>query len=156
MNHMIHYMENLDEKDLKILDILKEHSDYTTRQIAKRTLLPQTTVHNRIKKLRKEGIIEKFTVKINYDKIGRNLPILVLVSADYKVLRELKKTQHDLAKEIKKLPEVEKVDIVTGGTDMVVKVRVKDVKEYDKFLLEKFQRISGVDSSQSLVIIHET
>ena len=53
------------------------------------------------------------------------------------------------------MPEVEKVDIVTGGTDMVVRVRVKDVEGYDKFLLKKFQNIPGVDRTQSLIVIHE-
>ena len=46
----------LDDKDLKILEILRDHGDYTTRQIAKKTLLPVTTIHNRIKKLRREKI----------------------------------------------------------------------------------------------------
>lgn len=147
---------NLDEKDWKIIDILKEHSDYTTRKIAKKTNLPQTTVHNRIVKLRKEGIIEKFTIKLNHDKIGMTFPVQLLVSVDYELLKKQKKTQHDLAKEIKKMPNVERVDIVTGEFDLVVRARVKDVKEYDTFLLKKFQRIDGIAKTKSLVIIHET
>jgi len=79
----------------------------------------------------------------------------MLVSMDYKVLRELKKDQHQIAKQISLLPEVESVDVVTGGTDMVVKVRVKDVQEYDHFLLKKFQSLPGIDRTQSLVVIHE-
>jgi len=145
----------LDEKDLKIIEILKEHSDYTTRQIAKKTLLPVTTIHNRIKKLKKDGIIKKFTVELNHQKLGKSFLVIILVSVDYKSLRELKKDQHQLAKEIGFLPEVEKVDIVTGGTDLIVKARVKDVQEYDHFLLKKFQKISGIDKTQSLVVIHE-
>ena len=70
-------------------------------------------------------------------------------------MRELKKDQHQLVKEIKMLQEVERVDIVTGTTDIVIKVRVKDVEEYDKFLLTKLQKIQGVDKTQSLVVINE-
>jgi len=43
----------VDDKDIKIIDLLKENSAYTTREIAKKTLLPVTTVHNRIKKLKR-------------------------------------------------------------------------------------------------------
>jgi Lrp/AsnC family transcriptional regulator, leucine-responsive regulatory protein len=145
----------LDDKDKKILDILKEHGDYTTRQIARKTLLPATTIHNRIKKLKKEGIIKKFTLDLDKKKLGKNFLAIMLVSVDYKTLRELKKDQHKMAKEISFLPEVESVDVVTGGTDMVVRVRVKDVQEYDHFLLKKFQNLPGVDRTQSLVVIHE-
>ena len=53
------------------------------------------------------------------------------------------------------LPEVTEVAVVTGGTDIVMKVRVKDVEEYDHFLLKKFQAIRGIDKTQSLVVIHE-
>jgi len=145
----------LDDKDKKILEILKEHSDYTTRQIAKKLILPITTIHNRIKKLKKEKIIKRFTIEVDNKKIEKGFSAILLVSVDYKALRELKKDQHKLAKEMGYLDEVEVVDIVTGGTDIVVKVRVKDVEEYDNFLLKKFQSIPGVDKTQSLVVIHE-
>ena len=145
----------MDEKDKKILEVLQEHGDYTTRQIAKKTLLPVTTIHNRIRKLKQEKIIKKFTLDIDFSKIEKGFSVIVLVSVDYKSLRELKKDQHQLAKEIKILPEVTEVAVVTGGTDIVIRVRVKDVQAYDQFLLKKFQAIPGVDKTQSLVVIHE-
>jgi DNA-binding Lrp family transcriptional regulator len=145
----------MDEKDWKIVEILKEHGEYTTRQIAKKTLLPSTTIHNRIRKLKEEGIIRKFTLELDPKKIGKQFTAIVLVSCDYKQLREAKKDQHILAKEISLMPEVEKVDVVTGGTDMVVRIRVKDVEEYDQFLLKKFQKIAGVDKTTSMIVIHE-
>ena len=145
----------LDEKDKKIIEILAEHGDYTTRQIAKKTLLPATTIHNRIRKLKQEKIIKKFTIDLDYKQIEKGFSVIVLVSVDYKTLRELKKDQHQLAKEIKMLPEVTEVAVVTGGTDIVMKVRVKDVEAYDHFLLKKFQIIKGIDKTQSLVVIHE-
>ena len=70
----------LDEKDKKIIEILKEHGDYTTRQIAKKTLLPTTTIHNRIRKLRKEKIIKNFTVDLDYKQVEQGFSVIVLVS----------------------------------------------------------------------------
>src|SRR3989338_6815385 len=43
----------LDEKDKSILKILQENGDFTTRDIAKKTLLPITTVHNPLNKLKR-------------------------------------------------------------------------------------------------------
>ncbi len=54
------------------------------------------------------------------------------------------------------MPEVEGVEVVTGATDMVVRVRVRDVEEFDLFLLKKFQKIQGMDKTQSLIVIHES
>jgi len=145
----------LDDKDKKILAVLKDHSEYTTRKIAKKTLLPVTTVHNRIKKLRKDKVIRKFTVKIDHGKVGTGLLAYVLISANLPLLKQKHRTQYDLAHELKKFEFVQRVDIVVGGTDMIAVVRVKDVEEYDQVLLGKIQLIEGVDKTQSLVAIHE-
>lgn len=145
----------IDEKDRKIIEILQDHADYPTRQIAKKTGLPITTVHNRIQKLKKEKIVKKFTVDIDYHKIGKGFRAYVLVSVDLSLLKQKNKSQYHVAKEIRHFPFVERVDIVSGGTDIVAMLRVKDVAEFDQVLLTKLQRIEGIDKTQSLIVIHE-
>tara|TARA_Y100000310_G_C20574332_1_gene759712 strand:+ start:823 stop:1275 length:453 start_codon:yes stop_codon:yes gene_type:complete len=144
----------LDEKDKKILEILKEHADYTTRQIAKKTLLPITTIHNRIRKLKKEKIIKKFTVVPDYAKVDKGLLIYVLISVSLPILKQKKKSQYDVAKELRGFYFTERVDIVSGGTDLVAVVRVKDVAEFDKILLSKIQFVEGIENTRSLIVIH--
>lgn len=144
----------MDGKDKKILEMLQEHSEYTTRQIAKKTLLPTTTIHNRIRKLKQEGIIKKFTVDLDYSKLDKGFVVYLLISANIEILKEKKKTQYDLAKELKKFYFIENVDIVAGGTDLVAIIRVKDVDEYDKVLLGKIQMIEGIKNTQSLIVLH--
>lgn len=145
----------IDEKDQKILEILQEHADYTTRQIAKKTLLPITTVHHRIKKLKVSGVIRKYTVKLNWAALGRNFVAYVLISANLPLLKQKKKTQYDLAEEIRKFWFVERVDIVSGGMDLVAIVRVKDVDEFNTVLLGKLQLVEGIDKTQSMIVIHK-
>ncbi len=148
-------MNEIDEKDKRIIEVLKKNSRLTTRQIAKKTRIPITTVHHRIKKLKERGFIKRFTIELDFKKFKKNFAAIILVNCDYRELRKLKKDQHTLSKEIRLLPEVEKADVVSGGIDMVVRVRVKDVEEFDSFLLKKFQKIDGIVKTQSLVIIHE-
>ena len=145
----------IDEKDNKVLEILKEHSDWTTRNIAKKVNLPITTVHNRIKRLRKEGVIKKYTIETDNRKLERNFVAYVLISANLQNLKQKHKTQYDLAKELRKLWFIERVDIVSGGTDLVAIVRVKDVDEFNNVLLGKMQLIEGIEKTQSLIVIHE-
>jgi len=146
--------EKIDEKDLAVLEVLEKHGDYTVRQIAKKTMLAPTTVHSRIKKLKKIGVIRKFTIDIDKRKLGKKLGAYILISADLKLLKEKHKSQYGLAKEIQKLPSVEKVDIVTGVSDLVARVRVTDIEELDRLLLSKIQLMEGVSKTQTMIIMH--
>src|SRR3989344_6089196 len=146
-------VNTIDEKDLKIIDILQEHGDYTTRQIAKKTLLPATTIHHRIKKLKAEKVIRKFTIDLDPVKVDKSFVAYILISANLEQLKHKKKTQYDLAREIKKLSFIERVDIVSGGTDLIAIVRVKDVAEFDRVLLGKLQLIEGIEKTQSFIVI---
>lgn len=143
-----------DDKDMKILDILKHHGDYTTRQIAKKTLLPPTTINNRIRKLKKEKIIRNFTVDVDDKAINKGFKAYILISANLQSLKKLKKTQYDIATALKKFDFIERADIVSGGTDIIALVKVKDVEEFDSILLNKIQLIEGVDKTQSMIVIH--
>ena len=74
----------IDEKDKKILEILKENSNLSTYKIHKKTLIPVTTVNNRIKKLNKLGVIKKYTIEIDKSKLGFNLAAYVFTSFIFK------------------------------------------------------------------------
>lgn len=144
----------LDDKDQKILEILKDHAEYTARQVARVTGLPATTVHNRITKLRNTGVIKKYTIVPDYIKLDKNFVAYILLDVNIAVLKEKNRSQYDLMAELKKQYFVERVDIVTGGTDMIVVVRVKDAKEFDECLLKKLQMIEGISNTKSMIVIH--
>lgn len=145
----------IDEKDKKILRILRGNGNLTVRQVASRTLLPLTTVHNRIKRLKGSGVIKRFTIDIDHKKIGKPLAAYVLVKADSKYLKGFRRTQHDLVEDLLKLEFVEKADIVTGTVDIILLIRVKDVEELDKVIVDKLRDVKGIESTQTLVILSE-
>ncbi|HME87090.1 MAG TPA: winged helix-turn-helix transcriptional regulator [Candidatus Nanoarchaeia archaeon] len=60
----------MDEKDRLILQELKKNSNRSVQEIAKATKVPSTTVHNRIKRLEKDGSIKQYTIKIDSRKTG--------------------------------------------------------------------------------------
>ena len=145
----------MDEKDEKILRLLKENSKLTTKQIAKKILIPITTIHNRIKKLEKEGIIKRYTVELDNKKIGKNVAAYVQITVDYRLLKEIKMSQHGLAKKLKQYEFVEEAAMVTGGTDIIIKVRVKDIDELDNFVTKILRNIDGIEKTQTMVILNE-
>ncbi len=144
----------MDEKDEKIIKTLREDSSLSVRMIAKKTSIPMTTVHKRIKKLRAEGIIKRYTIELDNEKVGKRIGAYIMISVDLKLLKERSKNQYVLAEEVGRIPGVEKVDIVAGGTDLIAYVRVKDVKELDEILLGKIQHIEGIVNTETLIVIH--
>ncbi|MBW3023085.1 Lrp/AsnC family transcriptional regulator, partial [Candidatus Woesearchaeota archaeon] len=113
-------MDKIDKKDLEILEVLKENSRLSTQEISKKTSIPITTVHNRLKHLKKEGVIKKFTVELDYKKVGKPISAFILVGVDYKLLKEIKMSQYQLAKKIKQNEAVEIASMVTGTSDIIV------------------------------------
>jgi len=146
--------DKIDEKDYAILDVLEEHGEYTVRKISRKTRLAPTTVHARIKKLRRMRVIRKYTVDVDRKKLGLMVGAYILVSADLKHLKQRHMSQYDLAKEIEKLPGVISVHIVTGLSDLVVRLQVKDMEEFDRLLLGKLQMLEGVANTQTMIIMH--
>ena len=146
----------MDDKDKKILDVLKENSKLSTQQISKKISIPITTVHNRMKKLEGEGIIKKYSVVLDYKKIGKPISAFVLINVDYKLLKQIKKTQDELTKKLKLHSLVEEASRITGGTDLIIKIRVKDVDELDDFVTIYLRNLDGIDKTQTMVILNET
>ncbi|MBW2985995.1 Lrp/AsnC family transcriptional regulator [Candidatus Woesearchaeota archaeon] len=143
----------LDEKDIQVLEELKQNAKRTTSQISKRVNLPITTVHNRIKKLEKLGVIKSYTVELDYKKLDKPLAAYVMVTVVYMLPSGIKVMQEDVAKEIKGLAGVESVELLTGATDILVKVRVKDVEELNEFIIKQLRKIEGVDKAQTSVVL---
>ena len=123
------FMNKLDNNDQKLLRLIKEDSKLSVQSLAKETGLPPTTVHNRIKKLEQLGIIRRYTADIDWRKAGKQILAFILVSFEYILPTGGKVQQEDAAKEIRGMPDVEEVSILTGGADMLVKVRAKDLDE---------------------------
>ena len=61
----------LDKTDLKVIEALKENAKLTTSKISKRFNIPITTVHNRIKKLEREGVIKSYVPVFDHHKLGK-------------------------------------------------------------------------------------
>ena len=143
----------IDEKDRKILEILKENSNLSSHKISKKTRIPVTTVNNRIKKLQKEGVIKKYTIQVDEKKKSITLMAYVFVKVS---LRDLKQNQlmvSDLVKEIRKSPIVESAENVAGDIDLVVKVQAGDIDELKNYVLNSLSDMKGVEKTTTAIIM---
>ena len=145
--------ELIDEKDIKILEILKDNSSLSTYKISKKTLIPVTTVNNRIKKLKKEGVIRKFTIDVDRTKLGFNLSAYILINLSLKELKEESMTVRDLVKAIKKNPNVESVDNLTGDVDIIIRIHAADINEVNDYVVKTLTELKGVEKTKTALIL---
>lgn len=127
-------MEKIDKTDILILKELQRDADRTIYQIAKQTGLKRSTVYSRIKRLKENKIIQGYTALIDYGKIGR--PIRAMVLIRHKKTTDVEALFKDIAKE----EEVEAIYPITGGFDVMIKARFKDIGDISAFILKKLSK----------------
>ncbi|MFH0971984.1 MAG: Lrp/AsnC family transcriptional regulator [Candidatus Micrarchaeota archaeon] len=145
-------MSELDERDFEILTELEGDASKTRKQIAKKLQLPLTTVHNRIGKMEKSGVIRGYSAIVDKKKIGKGVGAFVDVTVNY-ISPDF--SQQDIARRIMGMPEVEEVAIVTGGKDLQIKVHVSSTDELNEFITRKLRSIKGIDKTSTSVILQE-
>lgn len=144
--------EDVDQKDREIITELILNSRQTVGELSKKIGIPPTTIHNRIKKLEKDGIILNYTANIDYKKLGKPITGYIGITVNYHVDgRKIK--QLDVAKEIKSVEGVTEVAIVTGGIDIIVKVLAKDIDDLNRIVTEKLREIDGADRTQTMIVL---
>lgn len=135
----------MDSTDFSIVEVLKENSRATASEISKRVNLSVPAVAERIRKMEQANIIEKYTVKINREKIGYNLLAFVLVNIDTSVNIDTFRI------EIIKHNCVLECHHITGLNDYLLKILVKDTLELENFLTNILKRIKGVVTSNTII-----
>ncbi|MEW6749015.1 MAG: Lrp/AsnC family transcriptional regulator [Candidatus Micrarchaeota archaeon] len=138
-------MHGLDDKDFAILETLKKDSSLSIQRIAKRTGIPIATVHHRLKKLKAEGVISKYTIVIDQAKLGKKLVAHVLIKA-------MPKTDHIvLLEKLMKHGCVEDGSAITGSFDILLKVRVADVEALDQYVLKHLRTYDEIAQSDTMI-----
>ncbi|MFH0884622.1 MAG: Lrp/AsnC family transcriptional regulator [Candidatus Micrarchaeota archaeon] len=130
----------LDEFDFKLLQALKQDARKTIAELSTMLGIPRATVHERISRMKKAGVISRFTIEEDYSKTG--LPTLSFVFVEYD--RHSRLDQHEVARSIGKISGVLGVFIVSGEWDLLVKVRGKNIEDIGNIILERIRTTPGV------------
>jgi Lrp/AsnC family transcriptional regulator, leucine-responsive regulatory protein len=144
-------MIDIDPVDLKILQLLEKDALMTNKEIAAELNLTTTPIHERIKKLRRDGYIARYTIELDRKKLKKNLIVFCNVSLKEHAQQYLTQFERD----IQTVPEVVECYCISGGSDFLLKVIVSDMDEYKDFILNKLAAISNIGSAQSHFVITE-
>ena len=140
-----------DPKDKKLLVLLQNDAKNTTKELASELDLSVTAVFERIKKLEKQQIIKRYVALLNPEKIQKNFIVLCHV----KLVQHKKEYISQFEKEITQFPEVLECFHVSGDSDYILKICVKDIQEYREFMVSKLTNLQHIASTQSSFMIKE-
>jgi len=141
----------MDLIDKKLLHLLQTDAKKTTKELALKLNLSVTAVYERIKKLEREGIIEKYVALINRLKVEKGF----VVFCHLKLIQHTREFVTTFEKEITQLKEVIECHHVSGDYDYILKIVVKDMEEYREFLVNKLTTLQHIGSTHSTFMISE-
>lgn len=130
-------MFNLDEIDARILELLEEDARRSFTEMAEKLKVSESSIRKRVSALQKEGVIKKFTIKVDHAKLGLNTVAIVGIDVDSDKMLEI-------AQELCDFKEVKCVATSSGDHMIMLEVWAKNGKELNKLIAGEIGRIEGV------------
>jgi Lrp/AsnC family transcriptional regulator, leucine-responsive regulatory protein len=141
----------LDPTDKKLLTLLQTDCKKTTKELSLKLNLSVTAVYERIKKLEREGVIEKYVVLLNHDKVEKGF----VVFCHLKLIQHTKEFIDKFENQVIQLKEVLECHHVSGDYDYILKIVVKNMEAYRAFLVTKLTTLEHIGSTHSTFMISE-
>jgi len=143
---------DLDRIDRNILRALQVDGRLSNQDLAERVGLSPSPCLRRVRHLEEEGVIEKYVALVNGSKLGLKMLALIQVRMDRHTPDRFE--QFEMA--LKAYPQVLELILITGQTaDYQVKVLVRDMEEYQDFLLNKITPLPGVSDVHSSFVLRQ-
>jgi Lrp/AsnC family transcriptional regulator, leucine-responsive regulatory protein len=140
----------MDRIDRKLLAALQEDAGARYADLAERLHLSAPALHERVKKLKAQGVIRRTTIEVDPRALGYGLCAFIHVGTQTPAGGGWNK--EEIAAELRKEPAVEEAHAIAGSTCMILKVRVADADDLGRFLKWLFA-IEGIVKTESFISI---
>ena len=141
-------IRQIDSVDRALITEVMHDARISLTDLAERISVSRSTAHARLQRLRDENVITGFTATIDPQAVGLGVAALVFIDIE----------QHDwrtLRTELAAIPGVEYLAMCAGRFDLMLIARAESIPALRDVLLEQIQRIPGVRSTESVVILDE-
>ena len=143
----------VNERDMSLLEKLQKDCRKSLKEIATEVGMPMSTVHEKIKRFEKTGLIKSYRALIDEKRLGFDVTAFIMAST--KCIEGDKNFQRKLGETIASLPHVLETHTINGDWDLLIKVKFKNVHELGKFVAEKVRTVPGIDKTVTIVSIDE-
>lgn len=135
----------IDSLDRKILRELIADGRKPYLEIARSLMVSGGTIHQRVEKMQRAGVIKGFTAVVDREKLGHGVTVMVGIH-----LKNAKDTTVVLDI-LKKFPEVLETHFTSGGFALMAKVVTPSIQSYYEFLTDKLQALKELQSTESII-----
>ena len=144
-------MPKLDTTDLAILKMLQTDARLTIKEMAAALHLSTTPIFERIKRMDRQGVIERYVAILNQRLLGKKLTAFI----DISMKEHSKDAIEGFVNEVTNYPEVMECHHVTGESDFHLKVVMEDVEAYNQFVLDKLSTVPNIGKVETRFSLSE-
>lgn len=142
----------LDTTDLDILRLLQHDAELTNKEISFKLRKSVATVHERIRRLKDQGYIDRMVAILDRTKIERSL----IAFSQVLLNGHAADTLYKFEQEVVKFPEVMECFQMTGAFDFLLRIATSDMNAYHAFYRHKLATLPNIVSIQSFFVLSET
>ena len=135
----------MDYIEYKLLNSLQKNARLTNLELAKQVGLSASPCLRRVKSLEESGVITGYSAIINQNKVHLSVNVFVQVSLE----RQSEERLQIFEEKIMEYREVMEAYLMTGEADYLLRIVVKDLQAYEKFLKDNLTKIKGIASIRS-------
>jgi Lrp/AsnC family leucine-responsive transcriptional regulator len=139
----------LDKTDLRILAALQRDARTSMVDLASEVGLTPTPCARRVRQLEEAGLIEGYTAILEPRKVGHTIQAIVQI----KLERHTDEIAERFRRTLQERPEVMSCYVLTGDTDFLLHVVVRDIDALSDFTMRRLLRIPGVRDVRSSIVI---
>ncbi len=145
-------ISKLDRMDRRILEEIQKDGGISNLELAERVGLSPSPCARRVRLLQESGIISRQVTLLDQQKLGLPISIYILVCLDHQAPERLENFDSTVGG----WPEVVECALITGSdADYLLKVVMPDMEYYQRFLLDKLNRIEGVSSIRTSFVLRQ-
>ncbi|GAB3014689.1 Lrp/AsnC family transcriptional regulator [Streptomyces pseudoechinosporeus] len=138
----------LDAIDQDILQMLRSDGRASIRSVAERVHVSRANAYARINRLIEDGVILGFGARINHERAGKG-------AAAYITLKIVQNSWRTVREQLRALPEVAHIALVSGDFDVLLLVHTPDNRNLRDLVLTRLQSIPEVLSTRTLLVFEE-
>jgi Lrp/AsnC family transcriptional regulator, regulator for asnA, asnC and gidA len=140
---------NIDKLDLDIINVMMTDGEISYAELGKKLFVSAGTIHVRIKKLQEMNIVTGSAMKVNTKLLGYDCTAFVGIFLEKSSLYD------NVAQELKKIPEILRLNYITGNYSMFIEIVCKDISQLRRVLHDDLQKINGIERTETFISLDE-